>query len=108
MAHQASAFIPSYAEAEWTLTARYSGGTFNGLVREFTSSVAFETKLSAGTPREYKRMLAEAEPEFGDMSREAFNDWKVCEDLMQWRAQVARTPRACARPTTAGPSSRRC
>ena len=86
----ARAFILSYAEAERTLKARHSGDTFDGLVREFTGSVEFETKLSAGTQREYKRMLAKAEPEFGNMPREAFNDPDVRGDLMDWRAKVAR------------------
>ena len=84
-------FIVSYAEAERTLKARHSGDTFNGLVREFTASPEFETKLSAGTQREYKRMLAKAEPEFGDLPREALNDPGVRRDLLGWRARVARS-----------------
>ncbi|MGU3385847.1 tyrosine-type recombinase/integrase [Methylobacterium sp. D53M] len=83
-------FILSYAEAERTLKARHSGETFNGLVREFTASPEFETKLSAGTQREYKRMLTKAEPQFGDMPIEALNEPGVRRDFLDWRAKVAR------------------
>ncbi|MGE7152344.1 tyrosine-type recombinase/integrase [Methylorubrum rhodesianum] len=85
------AFILSYAEAERTLKARHSGDTFNGLAREFTASPEFETKLSASTQREYKRMLTKAEPVFGDMPREALNEPAVRRDFLDWRAKVART-----------------
>lgn len=84
-------FMLSCAEAEKTLKARHSGDTFNGLIREFTASPEFETKLSVSTQREYKRMLAKAEPEFGEMPREALNDPAVRRDLLDWRAQVSRT-----------------
>ncbi|MGE8127878.1 tyrosine-type recombinase/integrase [Methylobacterium sp. NPDC080182] len=84
------AFILSYAEAERTLKARHSGETFNGLVREFTASPEFETKLSAGTQREYKRMLTKAEPQFGDMPIEALNEPSVRRDFLDWRVKVAR------------------
>ncbi len=84
------AFILSYAEAERTLKARHTGETFNGLVREFTASPEFETKLSAGTQREYKRMLTKAEPQFGDMPIEALNEPAVRRDFLDWRAKVAR------------------
>lgn len=84
------AFILSYAEAERTLKARHSGETFNGLVREFTASPEFDKKLSAGTQREYKRMLTKAEPQFGDMPIEALNEPGVRRDFLDWRAKVAR------------------
>ena len=83
-------FLLSYAEAERTLKARHSGDTFNDLVREFTVSPEFDTKLSAATQREYKRMLGNAEPEFGDMPREALNEPGVRRDFLDWRAKVAR------------------
>ncbi len=74
-----------------TVGARRSGDTFNGLIREYTGSVEFETKLSRASQREYKRMLTKAEPEFGSMPREALNDPRVRKDLLDWRAKVART-----------------
>ena len=83
-------FILSYAEAEKLLKARHSGDTFNGLIREFTASIEFETKLSASSQREYKRMLTKAEPEFGDMPREALNEPAVRKEFLDWRAKVAR------------------
>ncbi len=83
-------FLLSYAEAEKTLKARHSGDTFNGLIREYTGSVEFETKLSAASQREYKRMLTKTEPEFGDMPREALNDPAVRKELLDWRAKIAR------------------
>ena len=84
-------FILSYAEAERTLKARHSGDTFQGLIRAFTASPEFTSKLSAGTQREYTRMLTKAEPEFGDMPREALNDPGVRHDLLGWRARVAKS-----------------
>ncbi|WP_236728782.1 tyrosine-type recombinase/integrase [Methylobacterium sp. WSM2598] len=80
----------SYAEAEKMLKARHSGDTFNGLIREYTASLEFTDKLSTSTQREYRRMLAKAEPEFGDMPREVLNDPAVRGDFLDWRAKVAR------------------
>jgi integrase len=84
-------FIADYARAENILRGCHSGDTFNGLVREFTSSIEFETKLSATTQREYRRMLTKAEPEFGDMPREALNDPAARKEFLDWRASIART-----------------
>ena len=84
-------FIADYARAENMLRGCHSGDTFNGLVREFTNSIEFETKLSATTQREYRRMLTKAEPEFGDMPREALNDPAARKELLDWRATIART-----------------
>lgn len=84
-------FILSYAEAEKALKARHSGDTFNGLIREFTGSIEFETKLSAASQREYKRMLTKSEAEFGDMPREVLNDPGVRKEFLDWRAKVARS-----------------
>lgn len=84
-------FVASYAEAEKAMKARLSGDTFNGLVRAYTSSIEFETKLSEASQREYRRMLTKAEAEFGTMPREVLNDPKVRHDLLEWRAKVARS-----------------
>lgn len=81
----------SYAEAEKALKARHSGDTSNGLIREFTGSIEFETKLSAATQREYKRMLTKSEAEFSDMPREVLNDPGVRKEFLDWRAKVARS-----------------
>jgi integrase len=83
-------FVASYAAAETKLKSRLSGDTFNGLIRAYTSSIEFETKLSAASQREYKRMLTKAEAEFGTMPREVLNDPKVRHDFLKWRAEVAR------------------
>ena len=79
-------FIEDYAAAEKTTTARIAGDTFNNLIREYTSSIEFETKLSAGSQREYRRMLTKAEGEFGDMPRDAMNNPDVRKDFLDWRA----------------------
>lgn len=84
-------FILSCAEAEKALKARHTGDTFNGLIREYTASIEFESKLSASSQREYKRMLTKAEPELGDMPREVLNDPGVKRDLLDWRAKIARS-----------------
>jgi integrase len=84
-------FIADFAAAEATLKARYTGDTFNGLIREYTGSVEFERKLAPATQREYKRMLTKAEPEFGDMPREVLNDVAVRTEILNWRAAIARS-----------------
>ncbi|ACA15702.1 integrase family protein [Methylobacterium sp. 4-46] len=83
-------FLLSVAEAEKTLKARHTGDNFDGLIREYTASLEFTDKLSASTQREYRRMLAKAESEFGDMPREVLNDPAVRGDFLDWRAKVAR------------------
>jgi hypothetical protein len=43
------------------------GGTFNGLVRDYTLSPEFEN-LRESTQREYRRMLTKAELQFGNLA----------------------------------------
>jgi integrase len=83
-------FIADFAKAESTLKSRYIGDTFAGLIREYTCSREFEKLLAVATQREYRRMLTKAEPDFGDMPRDALNDPAVRKDFLDWRAAVAR------------------
>ena len=91
-------FIADFAKAESTLKARYTGDTFNFLVREYTQSIEFEKMLALATQREYRRMLTKAEPEFGDMPREALNDPAVRKDFLDWQS-LSRARPATAKPT---------
>ncbi|MGY4605748.1 site-specific recombinase XerC [Bradyrhizobium sp. USDA 4474] len=82
-------FIADYAAAEKLIRDRHSG-TFNGLVRSYTTSVEFEQKLAPSTQAEYKRMLTKAESEFGTMPNTALDDPRVRKDLLDWREKIAR------------------
>jgi integrase len=84
-------FIADFAKAESTLKSRYTGDTFNGLIRDFTLSIEFEKTLATATQREYRRMLLKAEPDFGDLPREALNDPAVRKEFLDWRGTIART-----------------
>jgi hypothetical protein len=53
------------------------GGTFNGLIREYTLSEEFQRNLAPSTQAEYRRMLTKAETTFGDMPIAALEDWRV-------------------------------
>lgn len=83
-------FIADLAAAE-NFTRQLTVGTFNGFVRDYTTSVEFEERLAASTQREYKRMLTRAEPKFGDMPAAALEDPRVRKDFLDWRETVART-----------------
>lgn len=85
----AAQFVKDFAEAE-KLTADRHTGTFNGLVREFTLSAEFTSKLSASTQADYKRLLTYAEVEFGSMPIAALEDRRVRADFLGWRDRVAK------------------
>jgi integrase len=82
-------FIADLAAAEKLVRDRLAG-TFNNLVRLFTLSTEFDTTLATSTKTEYRRMLAKAEAEFGDMPIVALNDSRVRREFMDWREKVAR------------------
>jgi integrase len=82
-------FVASYAGAEKTMRDRLAG-TFNGFVRLFTLSVEFQG-LAVSTQSEYRRMLATAEREFGNMPVAALDDPRVRKDFLNWRERVARS-----------------
>ncbi len=82
-------FIADYAAAEKLIRDRHAG-TFNSLVRSYTTSVEFEQKLAPSTQAEYKRMLTKAEAEFGTMPLAALDDPRVRKDLLDWREKIAR------------------
>ena len=83
-------FIADLAAAESLSRDRLSG-TFNGLVRDFTTSIEFSSGLAPTTQREYTRMLTKAESRFGDMPLAALRDARVKRDFLDWRETVART-----------------
>ncbi|MET4788282.1 site-specific recombinase XerC [Bradyrhizobium japonicum] len=82
-------FIADYAAAEKLIRDRHAG-TFNALVRSYTTSIEFEQKLASSTRAEYKRMLTKAEGEFGTMPIAALDDPRVRKDLLDWREKIAR------------------
>ena len=84
-------FVSDFAGAEQSMRDRLAhGGTFNGLIREYTLSEEFETGLAPSTQMEYRRMLTKAESAFGDMPTGALEDWRVRKDFLDWREKVAR------------------
>jgi integrase len=83
-------FIADLAAAEKLIRDRLAG-TFNNLVRLYTLSTEFDVALQPSTKAEYRRMLAKAETEFGDMPTAALDDPQVRRDFMDWREKVART-----------------
>lgn len=82
-------FIADYAAAEKTIRDRHTG-TFNSLIRSYTTSVEFEEKLAPSTQGEYRRMLTKAEGELGTMPLAALDDPRVRKDMLDWREKVAR------------------
>ena len=84
-----SSFLQDYAAAE-ALTLKRHEGTFNGLIRDYLHSPEFG-KRAESTQREYRRMLARCEEQFGDMPLAALEDPRVRQDFMTWRAKVARS-----------------
>lgn len=85
----AAEFMADYAEAE-KLVVDYHTGKLNSLIRKYTSSVEFTTKLGAGTQLERKRMLTTVEAEFGDMPMAVLEDARVRRDFLDWREKIAR------------------
>jgi integrase len=84
-------FISAFADAEQSIRDRLThGGTFNGLIREFTLSEEFQRNLAPSTQAEYRRLLTKAESTFGDMPVAALEDWRVRKDFLDWREKIAR------------------
>jgi integrase len=84
-------FISDFASAEQSMRDRLAhGGTFNGLIREYTLSEEFQRNLAPSTQTEYRRMLTKAETTFGDMAIAALEDWRVRKDFLDWREKIAR------------------
>jgi integrase len=84
-------FIADLARAEEFMKARLNGDNFIGLVRAYTLSIEFETKLAASTQAEYRRMLTKAEPKFGTMPVVVLEDPRVIRDFLEWREALARS-----------------
>lgn len=80
-------FIADYAAAEKTIRDRHSG-TFNALIRSYTTSIEFEQQLAASTQSEYKRMLTKAEAEFGTMLIAALDDPRVRKDMLARKSRA--------------------
>jgi hypothetical protein len=86
-----SNFILDFAAAEQSIRDRIAHcGTFNGLIREYTLSEEFQRNLAQSTQSEYRRMLTKAETKFGNMPIKALEDWRVKQDLFDWREKVAK------------------
>jgi integrase len=84
-------FIADLARAEEFMKSRLNGDNFIGLVRSYTLSIEFETKLAESTQREYRRMLTKAEPKFGAMPIVVLDDPRVIRDFLDWREAIARS-----------------
>ena len=83
-------FIADLARAEEFLKGRLNGENFIGLIRAYSLSIEFGTKLAATTQSEYKRMLTKAELKFGTMPIPVLEDPRIVRDFLQYREEVAR------------------
>jgi integrase len=83
-------FIADLARAEEFLKSRLNGENFVGLIRAYTLSIEFETKLATATQREYRRMLTKAEQKFGTMPIPVLEDPRITRDFLEWREAIAR------------------
>ena len=79
-----SEFIADHAAAEKSISD-YHGGTFNGLIREYTLSVELEKSIAPSATREYQWMLSKTEVVFGDMPLPALEDPRVKKEFLDWR-----------------------
>lgn len=82
-------FIADFAAAE-TVKPNSTAGTFNGLVRDYTSSQEFQKLLALSTQAQYRRMLTKAETDFGSLPLKALDDARIRKDFLDWRESVAR------------------
>ena len=99
-------FVASFAEADNSLSFNLKG-TFNGLVRDYTSSAEFEQTLARSTQSEYRRMLISAENMFGDMPIAGLDDASVVGTFWIGVIQLP-VPRESEKLTTACPQSPPC
>ena len=84
-----ASFLQDYAAAE-AATSKRLEGTFSGLMHDYLHSPEFG-KRAESTQKEYRRMLAKAEEQFGRMPLAALEDKRVRQDFMSWRAKVAKS-----------------
>jgi len=85
-------FIADFAAAEASIrTVSNDTSTFGGLIRQYTLSGEFQKTLAVSTQSEYRRLLTAAEREFADLPFAALEDWRVRDDFLSWRDDVART-----------------
>ncbi|HEX3664826.1 MAG TPA: tyrosine-type recombinase/integrase [Rhizomicrobium sp.] len=84
-------FLSAYQDAE--RIAPRDNGTVSGLIREYLSSPRFGRNRKGkerpeSTKREYKRLLARCEEEFGTMPVNALSSPKVIGEFIDWQEQV--------------------
>jgi integrase len=84
-------FLAAYQDAE--CTAPRDTGTVGGLIREYLSSPRFARtrrgkERPESTKREYKRLLARCEEEFGSMPLKALGSPKVIGEFIDWQEQI--------------------
>lgn len=82
-------FLVTYNDAEKSIATRHTHGLFAGLMRDYSLSREFKSKLAVSTQREYSRKIAQLEIEFGDMPIAALNNPKVRRIFMDYREEVA-------------------
>jgi integrase len=82
-------FMTDYTAAESTSTNRHEG-TLSGLIRAYTLSTEFDELLAPTTQISYRRMLAKAEADLGDMPLSGLDDPRVRRDFLDWREKIAR------------------
>lgn len=90
-------FIAAYAAACASATGHVHG-TLNSLIHKWTLSPRWTEQpppngsgYAESTRREYRRMLANIEAEFGAMPIAALDDARVRQDFLKWRLRVAKS-----------------
>ncbi len=82
-------FLAIYGEAERSVRERHTTAVLAGLMRDYSMSPEFTSKLAASTQKEYRRKIAALEAEFGDLPVAALNNPQVKRPFMAYRAKVA-------------------
>jgi integrase len=83
-------FLAAFAAAEATLKDRLQD-VYAGLIRAYTLSPEFRTKLAPSTQAEYRRMLTKSEAKFATLPVAALEDREVRRVFLDWRAEVFET-----------------
>lgn len=81
-------FAAGYAAAELALRNRHHNGNLSSLARSYISSPEFSQQLSISTQREYRRMLAKFEVDYGNMPLDLIGNDNFVGHFKKWRRSV--------------------
>ena len=96
-------FAQSYAAAHRE-RRQPKPSTLHSVIVGYKASADFD-KLRDRTKHDYLQQIAKIEVQFGDLPLSALDDARVTRDFLEWRDEMAASPR---KPTTPGPCSCGC